>query len=283
MKKQKENLTKKRKVYLKNWSIDSNYFYSNEYYNWMNSLIKDYNLILEIGCGNGLSTISLLENGHRVIAIDENVECLKETKRLLESKNFKVRLIKRELLFKEIGNYYEYSLSKIKTTFEENEVLLIEGDILKDDNLEEWLRNINVDCIICWLIGSHAARRYNKVVIDEKINTPQEYRLIVQNRLYEMADRILKAGKALHIVDRGRNPENENEREAFWESHKEQASVTCLKVINISIKAYQHNISRGTQMSRESEGDVVVYDSLEKKDTAFISALSIKMINEIIR
>ena len=48
--------------YAEQWEVSSKYFYDKNYYNWMQTKIKDYNIILEVGCGTGYSTLSLLEN-----------------------------------------------------------------------------------------------------------------------------------------------------------------------------------------------------------------------------
>lgn len=34
---------------------------------------ENFNIILEIGCGTGYSILALLENGHKVIAIEKNI------------------------------------------------------------------------------------------------------------------------------------------------------------------------------------------------------------------
>ncbi|KZL88779.1 class I SAM-dependent methyltransferase [Clostridium magnum] len=93
-----KELEKRRKKYAKEWIIDANNFYNNNYYKWMENLIKDYKRVIEIGCGNGNSTLELCNAGHTVISIDENIECLKLAKEKLESSGYKVLFIKRESL-----------------------------------------------------------------------------------------------------------------------------------------------------------------------------------------
>lgn len=274
MKNYREVLEKERKKYLKEWSNDAKFFYDNKYYEWMNSKIKDFKLVLEIGCGNGLSTLSLLENGHQVIVVDENIECLKETKKLLNSNNFKAKVIKRESLFRESKWVYEYDYLKIKNSIEEDEVLLIEGDVINDTNLEEWLTDSNINCVTCWLIGSHGARRYNKTIAETRINTPEEYRLLTQNRVYEICDRILKNDGILQIVDRGKKPSNEKDKNIIFESHKDQASVTSLSIKEVDFIEYNHNIENGIGMITETDDGLIQYNNLN--GVALISVISKK-------
>ena len=275
MTKYRDILNKERKKYLKKWSNDSKFFYDNKYYDWMNSHIKDYKVVLEIGCGNGLSTLSLIENGHHVIVIDENIECLKETRKTLETKKIKSKIIQREGLFREYKDSYEYNYKKINHSFEENQILLIEGDVLNDNHLESWLLSIDIDCVVCWLMGSHGARRYNKIIAEKKIITPQNYRFVIQNSIYEMADRILKDNGILQIVDRGRKPSNEEEK-SFLESHQDQASVTALIVEEIKFLEYKHDIKDGVAMSVEEDQIVTKHKDLKQFETVFVSAISRK-------
>ncbi len=107
---------------------------------------------------------------------------------------------------------------------------------MSDKFLEEWLSSVEIDRILCWLIGSHGARMFNKVVNEKGINTPGEYRIIVQNEVYELADRVLKKDGLLHIVDRVKYPETDLERKYFRESHEDQASVTSLIIGDIEFK-----------------------------------------------
>lgn len=258
----KSKLEKERKKYLNQWKGDSKFFYDKGLYNWMCSSISNSKRVLEIGCGSGLSTLSLIENGHNIIAIDENIQCLNNTKKLLESRNIKVKLIKRETLFIDGTTYYEYKFNKIKYVLKEDEVLLIESDIINDNNLEEWLNDIEIDCVVCWLIGSHGARRFNKYIKDGNINTPGEYRITVQNKVYEVSDKILKRNGILHLVDRVKMPENEEEKKLFRESHEEQASVTDLVIENIDFKQYSHDINNGVEMSTEDDNKVYKQDKL---------------------
>ena len=73
--------------------------------------------------------------------------------------------------------------------------LLMDGDIQNNSKLLSWLReNGPFDAVTCWLIGTHHARTYNEVFDAINVSDVLEYRLSVQNRVYELADQILRAG-----------------------------------------------------------------------------------------
>lgn len=270
-----KELKKKRKDYAKDWSVDAEKFTNNKDYEWMESLIQSYTKIVEIGCGDGSSTLELCSKGHNVISIDENIECLKLTKDKLEGAGYSVSLIKREHLLVLHEKRYKINYSKIKYEISKDSVLLIEGDIIEDGNLLQWLKNNKpYDAIVCWLIGSHGYRIFNDVVSERKLSTPGDYRFAVQNSVYEVADELLRSQGALQIIDRGKTPEEDNVKEDLMESHRDQASVTSLIVSSLEYRKYDTNIDNGTRMNMSIGSDVVFTDKMT--DMSFISVISIK-------
>lgn len=239
------------------------------------NFIKNYKLVIEIGCGDGSSTLELCNEGHNVISIDENIECLKLTKDKLEHNGYNVSLIKREHLLALHEKRYKINYSKINHKINENSVLLIEGDILEDRNLLQWLKdNKPYDAIVCWLIGTHGYRIFNDIISERNLSTPGDYRLVVQNRIYEVADELLRCQGILHVVDRGETPDKDSIKEDYIESHKEQASVTSLTVSSLEYREYDNNIDNGTKMNMSIGSDVVFTDKIT--NMAFISVISIK-------
>ena len=63
------------KEYANKWENSSRFFQANTYYKWMCEFVKPYQTIVEIGCGTGYSTLSLIESGHKVICVDNNQYC----------------------------------------------------------------------------------------------------------------------------------------------------------------------------------------------------------------
>ncbi|WP_144524336.1 hypothetical protein [Bacillus thuringiensis] len=224
----------KRSEYADKWSQSANAHKLNNDYEWMTSFIKGYDRILEIGTGDGSSTLSLVKNGHTVIGIDENIECLKMTFNKLKEHNVDVFLLEREEIKLSDKSKYKVKYSKVHADLSGCHVILMEGDILNDPHFFSWLATQEkLDAIVCWLIGSHGARRMNEVVQSEM---PGMYRLETQNRVYEIADDFLRPGGILNIVDRVQTPKAESDKQSFFESHQDQASVTTLNVETINFK-----------------------------------------------
>lgn len=272
----KEILKKEKKKYANEWNIDARYFYENGHYLWMNGFIENSLNVLEIGCGTGFSTLSLLENGHNVISVDENIECLKKTESLLKKKGYKVKVVRREHITKVTKYYYDTTYGKINRKAFEDQTLLIEGDIIQDDKLKKWLQDTKkIDAIICWLIGSHGARRFNSVITDMLIETPQEYRIVTQNKIYELANELLTEDDTLHIVDRVRTPKDEEEIDILRLSHIEQASVTDLDIKDIKFREYDIDIKDGVEMCI-TEGREVKKTTKNNTSISLFSILSSK-------
>lgn len=107
--------------YAEQWNESSKYFYDNGYYTWMAKKLVDYDTVLEVGCGTGYSTLALLEQGYKVIAIDKNQSCIRKAKELLDRSNVK-----------------------------DNQVIFIEGDITDERFRKALLSSYKFDVIICW-------------------------------------------------------------------------------------------------------------------------------------
>lgn len=56
----------------------------------MTNEIDQYRVVLEIGCGTGQSTLSLIEAGHKVIAVEKNNFCIEKSKSLIRNKGYSV-------------------------------------------------------------------------------------------------------------------------------------------------------------------------------------------------
>lgn len=137
-----EALMKEKADYASDWSNNNaKYFFENGYYKWMASLVSNYHTVFEIGTGDGNGTLTLAKSKHLVISIDENIECLQTAKNKLEENGIDCLLIQREIFaFSNTGYRIEYS--PISSEPVKNGVMLIEGDILNDSNLINWLKLI---------------------------------------------------------------------------------------------------------------------------------------------
>ncbi len=234
MKSVKTFVQDKQKEYLKGWSNDSQSILDKGLYQWMVSqLDPNHQRVLEIGCGIGNSTLALLKSGKKLISIDENYYCIEHTRKLIEKNGFKVITINDRLDRKLDGAFYatnvkQKSLPNAKTVFEEFDCLLIQSDILQDPKLVEYFKECEIESIICWLIGTHGAKWFDSN-LDAWVKSAMEYRLKVQNTVYEVSDEILKEGGVLNIIDRSLYL-NDEELKNLIINHKDQASVTKLIV-----------------------------------------------------
>lgn len=216
--------------YATQWEISSRHFFDSGYYNWMADKVRGRPAIFEVGCGVGYSTLTLAQRGHSVIAIDENPDCLRSTKERLESHGLSVNLSLRSDV-EAVSQYtYEARYGQVPDGAPAN-VVLIEGDMLNDPTLKQWLTQTQqFDAVVCWLLGSHQYRAAEHRFEEYGAADQFGFRILVQNAVYELADDILKPKGILHVVDRGSFVDDKRLIEAVKDSHREQASITSLAV-----------------------------------------------------
>ncbi len=262
----KQVIEEKRSSYIASWSVTAKHYEEQGYYKWMAQQISGYKKVLEVGSGDGRATRQLLDNGHQVISIDENPKCLDATEQYLIESGYKVKRLDREIL-EYADDCYDIKYSPLSKNLDDDfDVLLINADISHDPHLYELLQEAQLDAVICWLIGSHGARPFNKNVIENgNPMVPAHYRILTQNRVYEVADKILEAGKVLHIVDRG-GELTDDQREAMIQCHEDQASVTELLVQPESILSlnYSDPISDKAmemQFMNQATGEIIKNDT----------------------
>lgn len=223
-------LNRLRKAYIKSWGINSEGHLAQGHYTWMAERVKGFPRTLEIGCGVGYSTLALLQQGHTVVCVEENPQCIAATRQRLVDEGFCVEVIAREAPVSLDENAYRLIYREIAEA-PEADCLLIEGDALNDPALEAWLeRQPKFDAIACWLLGTHDARGHNAEVDLALMPTAYEHRIFVQNRVYEIADRILRSGGVLSVIDRAQTPTTQDIVDKLLQHHREQASVTSLVV-----------------------------------------------------
>ncbi|MCK4644520.1 class I SAM-dependent methyltransferase [bacterium] len=237
----KDEFTNSRLGYANKWATSSKELDREGHYVWMELMIREYRKVLEIGTGVGRSTKKLIENGHKVISIDENLECLTQAEKELSNAGFNVILIKRgNIIVTNEGYSIEYD--NIEVNLDSYDVILIEGDIYSDAILEFWLKTIKpFDAVICWLMGVQKFKDKDLSLRTYSFNlktNPGNYRLFIQNRVYELADNLLRTSGILQIVDRVTTKEYEV---LLCDAHQAQASVTSLDVKKIDFRLYTHS------------------------------------------
>lgn len=227
-----------REKYANDWSDGhAARFSAAGHYQWMADFVAGRELVLEVGTGDGSGTIALLAKGARtVVSIESNPQCLDRAYQKLTQGGIPVTREHRGVLTVNQANVAQIRWDRVNSSIPERGVLLLGGDMLADTELKSWLiQQTKFDAVVCWNIGASA-------VENTAAENEGDYRLRVQNKVYDLADQILKPGGILHIVDRGRDssagPEQEL-REAWIGGHQEQASTTSLQVsLDVQSRSY---------------------------------------------
>lgn len=107
--------------YAKQWNINAMEYTAKHLYKKFASSISDYHKVLEIGCGTGESTLELLKQGHYVVVVDNNADCVSMAQKKLVDAGYK----------------------------SEDDFEFITGNFF-DQDIIKYLSSIKVDVIICW-------------------------------------------------------------------------------------------------------------------------------------
>ncbi len=208
----KKYLPMSHEQYKNKWVEESDSFNRQSCYSWMSSQLDNLDLVLEIGCGNGNSTLSILEKkpNVKIIVIEDNKFLIKEAQNKLTR------------------NGIEFDIStNINTALDllsfKNRVIFINDNIF---NIS-YRKNI-FDGIVCWLIGASPftiAESYNIDIetIDPTNNILADYRKDIHKKCYELGLDILKNDGFIHFVDRGAIPSwnvKDDARKESVEEHK---------------------------------------------------------------
>lgn len=230
-----EELDRERQRYAERWARSAEKFSADGHYDWMASFVGDFPKVLEIGCGDGSSTVALLRNSHTVVAVEENPHCIESAAARLRAEGFPVEVDLRETAVSKPDDE-AYDLHYVLPSKEPptRGALIIQGDVQNDPMLWAWLaRDPKFDAVVCWLMGAHNFRQLNfGLIVDRRqaYQSGMEYRFRVQNWVYARATDWLRTGGVLHIVDR-RPALTEQGRSAVIASHRDQASVSTLEVV----------------------------------------------------
>jgi len=227
-----------RERYANNWANGhAEHFKLQGDYEWMAQFLGGCQRIMEVGTGDASGTIALCRRGAVVVSIEKNPFCQQLAEKKLRSAGINVISEQRGTINPLDDGTYETVYASVESVVPTEGVLLLGGDVTGDLELAKWaIANTPFDGIACWNVGTH---QFNSNLTSD----PSEYRLIVQNRVYEMAHRLLRSGGILHVVDRGRAPTEEHLQamiESQLDGHRDQASVTNLCVdSNITYRVYQ--------------------------------------------
>ncbi len=267
-----DRLTQARAQYAREWGTgNAQQFGTQGHYDWMAGFLRGRNNVLEIGTGSGSGTLALLAAGHTVVSIDENPECLKLARQKLNTAGHAATYESREIIEPDQGTY-RVRYRKSASAFPAAGALLLEGDVLNDPALIEWIdAHRQFDAIACWLMGTYFERTRNTAIAELAIANPGDYRLRVHRALSEMASRILPRGGVLHLVDRGAPPDSEL---AIQQHRNYQAFLTAgttFTVVSMDYVRYDEpraDAGPAIKLTPSSPGQ-----NAEPADTTFISVL----------
>lgn len=267
--------------YSKDWSSSATNLSAQGCYDWAAKLLSQFNVkrILDIGCGDGTGLVALLNNVDTniedLISIDENYACIELAKIKLEHVE-KLPTIIRRMEVKQVAPNKYLSSVAVGNLTNLRGIAIIEADILVDDEdlLTYLLETEKFDAITVWFIGTHQLKHQCANIARLCIASPGEYRLRVQNKIYELADKILRPGGVLQIVDRGEVPETKELVDDFLNSHRDQASVTDIQVQSLDYLEYSEIKSgkivplittKGTSGREPSNGKIAAISIISKK------------------
>lgn len=244
--------TTEKAEYRDHWSSNATHYEKQGCYDWMAQQLRPLapKRILDIGCGTGEGLLALLSAySPTIIALEENADCIRHSCDVVAAAGFEVEPIYR------LG-YQEYHDGSHDMHFDQTrivtaqQVTLVHADTLVDD--PEMLRFLEAsapfDAITVWLIGTYMMRRTCRNISNLRIADANEYRLRVQNRAYRWADRLLRPGGWLQVVDRGEPPGTQSLEEDLFDSHRDQAKTTSLEVFDVTYRQYTEPVDRGIRM-----------------------------------
>lgn len=240
-------------VYAQNWETTAEMHSNAGVYEWLAGELKQFQprRILDVGSGSGHGLISFLKvlgDDTSIVAIDENPNCLQLTRSTLEKIGLVEIELEKRVTVTTSSRGFSHTTKPIGSSFSK-QVTLLESDLCDDPYLADaLLKSGPFDAVTVWMSGVHMLRQHNESVLASGVKSDGEHRLYVQNAAYELADKILKVGGVLQIGERGVAMDYEFIREDLLRSHREQASVTSLKVLGLTHRPYQEPESGRTPM-----------------------------------
>lgn len=179
------------KEYAKEWEVNSRYFKDSGQYDWMLKQLGEAGVVLEIGCGSGVSTSKIASSGAEVLAVEVNKNAVNAAAVNLRALGYEVAV----LTVDEFSGWMPGSGAKIT---------ILSADIFSEEVVNA-LPKFVFDALLCWMTGSYPEHIGN--ILDKHFEEFEgaemsEYRIKVQQRSYEIGSHILKDGGLVHIVDR---------------------------------------------------------------------------------
>lgn len=187
--------------YASEWNKSFKFFYDKGYYSWMCDHIKSYHTVLEVGCGAGYGTLSLIKAGHNVITVEKDHDCISFASTLIDENGYS------------------------------DKVTFIENDIITGSEIEG-----SFDVVICWNpgIGSvDVLKAYIPFMLRYGL-TPDQIRTDWISSYTEFfvwrISRIAKeAGVPYHLVDRCEKP-YDAQTESYFKEIKDEIGFSNISI-----------------------------------------------------
>lgn len=231
-----------QQVYATSWKETAALQHSRGDYTWMADQLPPLqgSRLLDVGTGSGHGLLALRERFGaelRIVGVDENLACLKHAVQTLKAAGYTAdvvaRLDTRETPFGFVQQGGDISLPLPEP------IALIEADPLTDEHLEKALADGGqFDAVTIWLTGAHLWRSQNAYSIHRGAKSEKDLRIILQNEVYELADRVLRPGGVLQVVDRAEAPTSDVLRSEYFKAHGEQAEPTTLEVTDVTYRLW---------------------------------------------
>jgi len=178
--------------YADNWEGDSQLLASNGQYRWMARQLGPQDIVLEIGCGTGISTIELVRSaGCKVVVVEESSECISRAQARLIEAGMSASICPTS------------SLSSLMFNADE-QVKFFAVDFL-DTMLLSAMPNNFFSAVVCWLMGTCPdvlCRHLGKSVSEIEQCDPANYKVKVLAQCFVAARTVLRANGKVHLVDR---------------------------------------------------------------------------------
>lgn len=196
------DVARARDKYASEWSQNAAKFARDGHYDWMSGFVCEAGVVLEIGLGDGSSTSALLARALAVVGVDENAACLERAEARLRADGRSVTRAKPGIASNELKSPgTDSGVWPVEPVA--GSALLICGDLLDDTVLTAWLRQgSRFGAVVCWLMGTYAERSRHDIVRRLSVRSPDQYRLVVQDRILGLARAVLRPGGIVHFVDR---------------------------------------------------------------------------------
>lgn len=213
--------------YAEQWDASAKFMFDNFCYHWMASKIIEYNTVMELGCGTGYSTLELVQQGHHVIAIDKNCECLNASRKLISENGYI------------------------------DKVIFLEGDITDRVFKNKLIHNYTSDIVICWNIGTYWSKlseqdyiphmlAYGLTLAQIKENVESSYAELI---IWHTCDIAYAKGIPVHLIERCVDNINNGTRD-YYDLLSEEFHYNSIKYDNFEGKSLSGG---GRMLSVEGE------------------------------